>query len=185
MAEAQQGEPFQHETGGSLVNRLPTKPLHRGLSIGAGRSAAMAIAVLAIASLAVAGCGSSSKSTTSASAITKAEFLAKGNAICIKQQAQKNAAQAKLGKNPSKAQLTSLISTTLLPGIQSSINAIKALGAPPGDQATVTKMLNLAQADVNKIKANPTSALTSKTNPFTNFANVAHPYGLKECAKKA
>ena len=46
-------------------------------------------------------------------------------------------------------------------------------------------MLNLAQADLNKIKANPTSLLTSKTNPFTNFANIAHPYGLKACAKNA
>jgi ABC-type glycerol-3-phosphate transport system substrate-binding protein len=149
----------------------------------------MAIAVLAIASMAVAGCGSSSKSSasssTSTTAITKAEFLAKGNAICIKNQARNKAAQAKFGNHPTKAQFTSYINTTLLPGIQNSINAIKALGAPPGDQATITKMLNLAQADVNKIKANPTSLLTSKTNPFTNFANVAHPYGLKECAKNA
>jgi hypothetical protein len=43
-------------------------------------------------------------------------------------------------------------------------------------------MLNLAQADLDKVKSNPL-LLASNTSPFADFASVAHPYGITECAK--
>ena len=46
-------------------------------------TAAVPIAVLLLAGLVVAGCGSSSSTTTTTTAISKAEFGAKGNAICL------------------------------------------------------------------------------------------------------
>jgi hypothetical protein len=88
---------------------------------------------------------------------------------------------AKLGKSPTKAQVTAAVNNSYVPFIQGQINGIKALGAPAGDEATVTNMLNLAQADLNKIKSDPT-LLLGKTNQFANFAKVAHPYGLTTCA---
>ena len=129
---------------------------------------------------------SSSKSTssTATTAITKAEFLAKANAICTLGNAQINAAGAKLGKNPSQAQITAFAKSTDVPSMQAQINAIRALGAPSGDQATVTNMLNLAQADLNKVKSNP-ALLTGNTSPFADFAKIAHPYGLRACAQNA
>ena len=68
--------------------------------------------------------------------------------------------------------------------VEDKIDGIRALGAPSGDQATVTNMLNLAQADLNKVKSNPT-LLAGNTNPFADFAKVAHPYGLTACAPNA
>ena len=145
-----------------------------------------AIAATLIVGLAAAGCGSSSKSTssTATTAITKAEFLTKANAICTLGNAQINAAGAKLGKNPSQAQITAFAKSTDVPSIQIQINAIRALGAPSGDQATVTNMLNLAQADLNKVKSNP-ALLAGNTSPFADFAKIAHPYGLRACAENA
>jgi hypothetical protein len=140
---------------------------------------------MVIAALAVAGCGSSSSSSTSSAAITKAAFLAKGNALCANNNKQNQLTIAKLGNHPSKAQITSYVTKTFVPGVQSVIDGVRALGAPSGDQATVTNILNLGQTDLNKIKGNPALLLTAKTNPFANFAKIAHPYGLKDCAKNA
>ena len=40
-------------------------------------------------------------------------------------------------------------------------------------------MLRLVQADLNKLKSNPTLVAT---DIFGDFAKVAHPYGLTACA---
>jgi len=139
----------------------------------------LAIAVVLIAGVA-AGCGSSSNDTTSTAAISKTEFLAKGNAICKAGDAKQTAAQEALGKNPSAAQFSSFTTNTLIPNIQSQIDQVKALGAPSGDEAKVNSMLAMAQADLDKIKSNP--ALLQQGDQFVNFEKVAHPYGLTSCA---
>jgi len=151
-------------------------------------SAATIIAALVFASLAVAGCGSSSSSSTSSNstaALTKTAFLAKGNAICVKTNKQTNAGFGKLGNKPTKTQITAYVNSGFVPTIQSAIDGIKALGAPSGDQAKVTSMLNLAQADLNKVKANPVVFVTGGSNTFADFAKVAHAYGLTACAKNS
>ena len=148
-----------------------------------------ALAATLVVGLAAAGCGSSSSSSKSTSstattALTKTEFLAKANAICTQGNKQTDVANAKLSKNSTQGQIAAAIKTTTVPSIQAQIDGIRALGAPSGDQATVTNMLNLAQADLNKVKSNPT-LLAGNTNPFADFAKVAHPYGLTACASNA
>jgi hypothetical protein len=149
-----------------------------------------ALAATLVVGLAAAGCGSSSSSSskstssTATTALTKTEFLAKANAICTQGNKQTDVANAKLSKNSTQAQIAAAIKTTTVPSIQAQIDGIRALGAPSGDQATVTNMLNLAQADLNKVKSNPT-LLAGNTNPFADFAKVAHPYGLTACAPNA
>ena len=146
-----------------------------------GLAVVAAVAALLIVGLA-AGCGSSnSSSSTSTAALSKPSFLARANAICKEGSQKQGAAQSALGKQPSQAQVTTYVNTSLAPNIQAQIDGVRALGAPSGDQATVTKMLDTAQADLNKVKANP-ALLTGKTDPFADFANLAHPYGLTSCA---
>jgi hypothetical protein len=146
-----------------------------------GRVGVMLIAGMLIAAVGAAGCGSSSKtaSTPTTPAITKAEFLAKANAICGKADPVLSAAGAKLATQPPKAQVAVLVKQTYVPSIQAQITAIKALGVPAGAQASVASMLTLAQADLNKLESNP--ALVA-TDVFGDFAKVAHPYGLTACA---
>lgn len=129
-----------------------------------------------------AGCGSSSSSSTAAK-ITKAQYVARANAICAKGNAEQNRASAKLGNSPSPSQVTHFVNTFLVPNIQGQINAIRALGAPPGDQAKVNQFMSDAQADLNRIKANPQLATSSSL--FNNFSALAHPYGLTQCAKSS
>ncbi len=138
-----------------------------------------------VAAVALAGCGSSKSSSTKTTAsITKAEFLAKGNAICQATNAARNKQGRALGNNPSRPQLVRYVKQDFIPSIQSTIDQIRALGAPPGDQAKVTGLLNLAQADLNKVRANPL-LIVSGPGVFHNFAVQAHAYGLTQCAKNA
>jgi hypothetical protein len=151
-----------------------------GKGIERGRARGMVIAVVLIAGVGAAGCGSSSSTTSTATpAITKAEFVAKANAICGKADPVLSAAGAKLETQPPKAEIEALVRATYVPSIQAQIAGIKALGVPAGGQAAVTSMLALAQADLNKIKNNPTLVAT---DVFGDFAKVAHPYGLTACA---
>jgi len=154
------------------------------------RLTAAAIAAAVIVGLAAGGCGSSSSSSkstggTATTAVTKPQFLAKANAICTQGNKQTDAANAKLGKNPTQAQIAAVLKTATVPSIQAQIDGIRALGAPSGDQATVTNMLNLAQADLNKVKSNAALLTAGGASPFADFAKVAHPYGLKACAANA
>jgi hypothetical protein len=145
-------------------------------------------AAVAVAALGVAGCGSSSSSSSSTAAagtstptITKSAFLAKANAICVRGNAESKAARAKLGASPTEEQIVSFVRGTEVPAVQAQINQIRALGAPAGDQATIKKMLDLAQQAVGRVKVVPT-ILTTGEDVFAPFAAIAHPYGLTSCA---
>ena len=155
--------------------RFKRNPVHVAMS------AALVVAVV------VAGCGSSDKSSSSSStpttpAITKAQFVSKANAICTKGNKLTDAAGASLGNHPTPAQVAAMVKTRFASAVQAQITAIRALGAPAGDQATVTKFLDLAQADLDKVKANP-ALLVGQRDAFADFAKLAHPYGLTECDK--
>jgi ABC-type Zn uptake system ZnuABC Zn-binding protein ZnuA len=148
------------------------------------------VAAVLLAGALLAGCGSSSSTSSSSSAstassapkLTKAEFVAKANAICAKGNTVGEAAAAKLGKTPSQAQIIAYVKSTEVPAIQGQITGILALGAPSGEEATIKHIMALAQADLNRVKANP-NLFTSNVNVFADFSKLAHPYGLTACAK--
>ncbi len=148
----------------------------------AGRPVAAAVVLATLC--ATAGCGSSASTNAvvpQAPAISKSVFLAKANAICVKGNAASRAARAKLGASPSEEQIVAFVRGTEVPGVQAQINAIRALGAPAGDQAKVKKMLALAQTAVGRVRVVPT-ILTTGEDVFAPFAALAHPYGLTACA---
>ena len=128
-------------------------------------------------------------STATTPALTKAQFIAQGNAICTegnqKQKVTQKALEKLVGNHaPTEAQIAAYLNGSFAPLIQTQIDRIKALGAPAGEQATVTSMLALAQTDLNKVKSNP-KLLVSESHPFGDFARTAHAYGLTACARGA
>jgi hypothetical protein len=162
-----------------MINRrIVPIPLSPSLS----KPRIIAIAATLAVGLAAAGCGSSSSTTNSASttaALSRAQFLAQGNAICAHGNQTLAAAEKALGKQPSEAQFKAYVASTFTPAVQGQIDGLRALGAPSADQESIKNMLDIAQTDLNQTKSNPTT-LTEKT--FTNFAKLAHPYGLTACA---
>jgi len=147
------------------------------------------VAALFLAGLVVAGCGSSnSSSTETTAAISKAEFVKQGNAVCVKgekaQEAEVNAYVKKHGlekQQPTKAQNAELVETILVPNIQSQIDGVKALGAPSGEEQQVSSALELSQQTLEKIEASPELAF-GKENAFAAAGKQLHALGLKECA---
>jgi Flp pilus assembly protein TadD len=135
--------------------------------------------------LVVAGCGSSSKSNSTTPALTKAEFLKKGNAICKKGTQQINQAANKAfpkskGK-PSQAQMTKFATDTIIPSVQTQISGVKALGAPKGDEAKVKAIVTTAQAALDKGKRDPAILVSNKSDPFAKSNKLTKAYGLKAC----
>src|SRR2546429_4703005 len=143
------------------------------------------VAILSVG-LVLAACGSSSNSSTSTTAaLTKSEFLKKGNAICKKgnQQINKAANQTFTKKKypngpPPKSVQVKFATDTVIPSVQSQINGIKALGAPSGDQAKVNAILVSAQAALNQAKKDPTVLLQNGPGPFKATNKLANAYGL-------
>src|SRR6478752_6844667 len=99
-----------------------------------------ATAAVTAIGLVAAGCGGGSSSTTTAAtgatgatgaqgaALTKSEFLAKGNAIY--KAAHQTFGPRGSGQKPSQSQLHDFATKTLIPNIQEQITAIKALTPP-------------------------------------------------------
>jgi len=158
----------------------PEPTLARKVIPGSGQLGGMAIAGLLVVGLGVAGCGGGSATkSTSTAAITKAEFVAKANAICGRADPVLSEAQAKLASLHTEAQIAAVVKGTFVPSIEAQITGIRALGVPAGGQATVTSMLTLVQADLTRLESEPTLVAT---DVFADFARVAHPYGLTACA---
>lgn len=150
----------------------------------------LALMAAVIVGICVAGCGSSSNSTSAetTAAISKAEFVAKGNAVCVQgekaQEAEINAYVKKNGlekQKPTQAQNVEIVETILAPNIQSQINGVKALGAPSGEEQQVSSALELSQQTLEKIEANPELAF-GKKDTFAAAGKQLHALGLKECA---
>jgi hypothetical protein len=154
------------------------------------RPIALAAAGAAIV-LAVAGCGGGSKSTSTSAAtpstatapapagMTKAEFVARANAICNATNGPLAATALKLASHPSAAEAAHIIAGTFIPQIKGQLDQIKALGTPVGGQATIANMDRLLAGDIAKIAKNPALAGPAA---FHDFAKVAHGYGLTACA---
>ena len=140
--------------------------------------AASALAVGAVA----AGCGSSNDNSTSTTSLTKAEWVVKADAICKTSNQQINqAGQQQFGKQkPSQDQLNSFATGTIIPDVQKQLDDIKALGFPD-DQAS--KILDDAQAALDKAKADPTALTGGGQGPFADVNKEAKAYGLKVCGK--
>ena len=146
------------------------------------------IGLLILTGVLVAGCGSSS-STTTTTAISKAEFVVKGNAICVAGEKAQEARFEAYGKQhglsekkePTKAQKTEIVETILVPNIQSQIDGVKALGAPSGEEQQVESALETSQQALNKVKANPELAY-AKQSPFASAGKELHALGLTKCA---
>lgn len=138
-------------------------------------------------SLALAACGGSSDESTTA--LTKAEFLKQGNAICSKGNEEIGKAAEKefprSGGRPSQKEMEQFTSQTIVPDLESQIQQISELPAPEGDEEKVEAIVEEAEASLDKLKEDP-SLVTSEgsENPFAKANELAGEYGLKVCASE-
>jgi len=142
-------------------------------------NASIATAAVVVIAAIAAGCGGSSDSTSTTS-LTKAEWVAKADAICAKgSQAINAAANQQFGnRKPTAADLNQFTAQTVIPSTQSQVNQIKALGAPSEIQSQVNDLIAKVQADLDKVKSDPTKITNTS---FADANAAANALGLKSC----
>jgi|SRR5215218_9816458 len=146
----------------------------------------------ALLALAVAGCGDDddqSTTTTSTAAPTKQQFVRDANKICksstgkIERASSQFFANAPPNEEPPPAEIEKFGKRTVFPTIQAEIDRIKALGAPAGDEAEVSAILDATQSGLEKLEQNPRQLAKGGAAPaFEQAQKLAGDYGLTQCA---
>ena len=150
------------------------------------RSAAALLAVVALA-LIGAGCGDDDDSGDSSNpdggdALTKAQFLRQGNAVCAAGNAELEAEGATLGTEPSPQDIEDFALDELVPNIRNQIDALRELAPPAGDEDEVDAILTAAEDGVEAIEQDPASAFNDgSADPFDEANQLAAEYGLTAC----
>jgi uncharacterized protein YfcZ (UPF0381/DUF406 family) len=133
-------------------------------------------ALMAAGSIGVAGAA-----TPKTPALTKAEFITQGDAICAAGNQQEDALQASVigaSKNPTKAQLN-----TFAKGIAKIIldeqAELSKLTPPSADKAKIKKLLAELKKEAKALAAKP--SLISSGQGLQKAAKQAQAYGFKVC----
>jgi hypothetical protein len=149
------------------------------------------LAALTTIALLVAGCGSSDDRTTDsagdAAAPTKAEFIKEANAICtsgnkeiengFEELAEEEGFSEK--KPPSEEFQEEAIETVVIPGVQSQLDEIRALGFPDDEAEAI---VDSAEEDLEEAEDDPKTL--GETDAFKETNKEARAYGLSVCGKE-
>jgi hypothetical protein len=138
----------------------------------------LAFAAILALGVVVAGCGGDDDT------LTKAQFIKQADAICKKGNKRIDAGAEDVFTTkgqPSKAQLTTFATDTLIPDIQGQVDDVRALNEPSEDEDQVNAFLDSAQAELDKGKEDPLYMTTPQSFKETNKLGKA--YGFKVCSQ--
>ena len=133
----------------------------------------------AVAGLGVAGCGGDDE------ALTKAEFVKQGNAICAKGNAELKTKVEELiagGKEPDMEAQIAFVEEEFLPNVQGQIDDLGELTPPEADEGEVEAIIASAQEAIDKAEADLEAVAAAEEDPFADANEKAGAYGLSECA---
>ena len=143
-----------------------------------------AIAIALVAAGAGAGCGGDDDEE----ALSKAEFIEQGDAICKKAAAEgekeADAMFADLGPNeePSDEQLTTFVEDVLKPNVEGQLNDLRDLTPPEEDEDTVNAVYEKVETGLAKLEDDPKTILSDE-DPLSDANQAAEDYGFKECSQ--
>jgi hypothetical protein len=116
--------------------------------------------------------------------LSKADYIAKGDAICKKEGAKIDAVAAKLGQKSSEADFANF-QKTIVSGLDKELSGLRGLEPPKAD----ADHLNAIYDEVDAIKQKIADAKPSEipnlfpSDPFAKPNKEAVAYGFKECGK--
>lgn len=153
-----------------------------------------AIALMAVLGTVLVACGGDDSTsetrtdTSSNTAISKAEFVSKANAVCAAGTREVGKALAGIDPNTADtAEVVDLMVSTVLPAIKSQIADLRQLGYPEGDKDTLEGIYKDAEKAVDdavaQAKADPETFLNSESDPFEPINKRLADYGLTTCAQ--
>jgi len=147
-------------------------------------------AVGACVAIALAGCGGGDDETTTTTApepLTRAEFVRQADQICLSGDSRIEAAGDDLlaaGRKPSPAEVRRIALRIVVPGLEAEVRAIRALGAPPGDEPQVERILRATERGIAQIEADPEGAIEGPTPGLLEAGRLARRYGSEECGAR-
>jgi hypothetical protein len=153
------------------------------------------LAAIAALAIVVAGCGGGSDSSSSegsTSALTKAEFVKQGNAICAKgNEAIEEGFEKWVKENhlsqkqePTKAQLTQASEEVLIPNVRKEITDIRALGLPQEGAEEADAVLTAAEKGLEEGEEEPTVLANESSPAFAEANKLAREFGLVKCGEE-
>ena len=150
------------------------------------RTTIAAVAFLAAAPLT--GCGGDDTATTFPAGVSrpiaKVQFLREADRICQSTNTRVQAAADDLLTGPAKpppAQVRRIVLGVVVPTLRSEVRAIRALGAPAGDQRQVDGILAATERGIEQVAADPAGALDGPPPAFRQAGRLARAYGSNEC----
>lgn len=137
--------------------------------------------------LVLAACGDDTATDPASSeepkALTKAELIEQGDAICKASNDRMTAASASLETGePTEADFVAFITGTFVPETEGQVRDLRELVPPTEDAAAIEAMLDSLEADLAKAKADP-EYLISSVDVFDEANELAKDYGFKECSE--
>jgi hypothetical protein len=151
------------------------------------------VVALLVSGLIAAGCGggggddsSTSSASTSTGALSKADYIAKGDQIC----AQGTLVIGQAGREqfgssqPTQDQAVQFGQDTVVPSLEDTLAKLRALEPPAGDQAKTAAIYDALEEGVNKLKQDPNLFVESNSGGAFDQANqLAQAYGFKQCGQ--
>lgn len=146
-------------------------------------------ASLAIAAFA-SGCGGGGSGEADSSALTKAELIKQGDAICKKAIKREEAglgaayAEQKSHASQNKAkQEEELIVSVALPAVAAEANELGALSASSSEEEKISAIAEELQGAIAKAEQNPALVMEGASGPFVQFDKLAKDFGFKVCGE--
>lgn len=112
------------------------------------------------------------------SSISKAEFLAQGNALCATFDQKMDDASANV---TSQEAAVLFVGETLVSEMRALLRSIEKLGYPEGDGEHIQGLIDDTDDVVDQIAANPSAYAPSPTDPFAAINAQLNEYGLTSC----
>lgn len=142
----------------------------------------------ALACLTLAGCGDEAEPDAAPSAppLTKAQLIAKGDAICRAGNARLEKADARVlaqwGGDPTAAQARSYVVKTMVPELRRQVRELRALVPPDANAPAYDLMLDELGAVLDRAEKAPLETVAEK-RPFAKANRIAKKLGFKVCSK--
>jgi hypothetical protein len=149
----------------------------------------LTVALLGLAALAV-GCGGDSEESSASQALTKAQFIKKGDAICGRTEAK---AQREIGPafekytethggSSSSPKAEEAVAIELvLPLLETQTAAIGQLQPPADDESQIEAMVEKYEEVNRRAKGDPSVLIEYETGLLAEARKLARQYGLKNC----
>jgi hypothetical protein len=142
------------------------------------------LGALAALAMLIAGCGGGGGDTTEA--LTKAEFIKQGDAICKKGNVASQTEVEEFAKEngfkleeSNKAQAEEVVTEVLAPNLQRQAEELDALGAPKGDEAEIDALIVSLEEETAEFEKDPTSFF--KETALAKTIRLENAYGFKVC----